>query len=446
MLTLEKKEVQGAAWIVIGYGISQIVRFGSNLILTRVLVPEIFGLMALMHAFIIGLSMFSDIGIGTSIIQNKRGNDSVFLNTAWTMQCIRGVILWLLCLIISWPVSIFYHDDRILWILPIISLTTIIAGLNSTAIFTLNKQLSIGKLTVCELGTQLISTVVMILWALVNPSIWALIVGSLVASVIHMIWSHRLIPNYKNSFSWDREAAQEVLSFGKWVFFATAMTFLSMQADNLILGKIFSLELLGVYIIASTFANIPRQIIGQLSSKLIYPMISAQIHLQRRILRSKIIEKRQLILLLAAPFLAILACFGDLIILTLYDPRYAQGAWMLPILSIGLWPRVLTCTIDPVFLALGKPKYTAYGNLSVFIVLVIGVPLAFYLSGVVFVIALIAAKEVMFYVVVYYGLKKENMKAVGQDLVATLFLLVLFILTIVLREYLGFGNPFGLIP
>ena len=151
----------------------------SNLILTRILVPEIFGLMALMHAFIIGLSMFSDIGVGTSIIQNKRGNDPAFLNTAWTMQFIRGIILWLLCLIISWPVSIFYHDDRILWILPIISLTTIIAGLNSTAIFTLHKQLSVGKLTVCELGTQLISTVVMILWAWVSPSIWALIVGSL---------------------------------------------------------------------------------------------------------------------------------------------------------------------------------------------------------------------------------------------------------------------------
>ena len=389
--------------------------------------------------------MFSDIGVGASIIQNKRGNDPVFLNTAWTMQFIRGIILWLLCLIISWPVSIFYHDDRILWFLPIISLTTIIAGLNSTAIFTLHKQLSVGKLTVCELGTQIISTVVMILWAWVNPSIWALIVGSLAASVIHMIWSHRLISNYKNSFSWDREAAKEVLSFGKWVFFSTAMTFLSMQADNLILGKIFSLELLGIYIIASTFANIPRQIIGQLSSKLIYPMISAQIHLQRSILRSKIIEKRRLILLLVAPFLALLACFGDLIILTLYDPRYAQGAWMLPMLSIGLWPRVLTYTIDPVFLALGKPRYTAYGNLLVFIVLVIGIPLAFYFSGMVFVIALIAAKEVMFYAVVYCGLKKENMIVVGQDIISTLFLLMMIISMIVLREYFGFGNPFGLI-
>lgn len=78
MLTLKKQAIQGIVWIIAGYGISQFVRLSSNLILTRILVPEIFGLMALMHAFVIGLSMFSDIGIGPSIIQNKRGNDQIF--------------------------------------------------------------------------------------------------------------------------------------------------------------------------------------------------------------------------------------------------------------------------------------------------------------------------------------------------------------------------------
>jgi O-antigen/teichoic acid export membrane protein len=279
-----------------------------------------------------------------------------------------------------------------------------------------------------------------------SPSIWALIMGNLVAAVIHMLWSHRLISNYKNNFYLDRVAVKEVLSFGKWVFFSTAMTFLSIQADNLILGKIFSLQLLGVYIIASVFANIPRQIIGQLSSKLIYPIISSQIHLQRTTLRSKILGKRWPILLLVAPLLAGLISFGDLIILNLYDERYSSASWMLPLLAIGLWPRVLSYTIDPVFLALGKPKYTAYGNLLVFIVLVIGVPIAFSLAGIVFVVVLISAKEVMFYMVVYYGLKKENVTALRQDLISTMFLLLLIISTFAARESLGLGSSFDLIP
>lgn len=445
MVPQKKLAIQGVAWIVLGYGISQIIRLGSNLVLTRILVPEMFGLMALMNAFIIGLSMFSDIGVGPSIIQNSRSDDHVFLNTAWTMQFLRGLILWLLCLIISWPLSLFYQDNRILWILPITSLTMLIGGLNSTAIYSLNKKLFIGRLISLEITSQIISTAVMVLWAWVSPSIWALIIGNLVSSVIHMIWSHRLTSNYNNKFYWDRGAAKEVLSFGKWVFFSTAMTFLSVQADNLILGKIFSLELLGVYIIASVFANIPRQILGQLSHKLIYPIISAQLHLDRRSLRSKIIEKRRLVLLLVAPFLTILIAFGDLIILNLYDERYAPGSWMLPILAIGLWPRVLSYTIDPVFLALGEPKYTAYGNLLVFLVMVVGVPITFYFSDIVIVIVLISLKELMSYIVVYYGLCKEKMAAAGQDIISTLFLLVLVVLTLVAREFLGLGCSFGLV-
>jgi O-antigen/teichoic acid export membrane protein len=234
----------------------------------------------------------------------------------------------------------------------------------------------------------------------------------------------------------------EVFSFGKWVFFSTATTFLCAQADNLILGKLFSLDLLGVYIVASVFANIPRQIIGQLSNKLIYPIVSAQIHLQRRALRSKIIKKRRLILFLVAPFLAAFIGFGDLIILTLYDARYATGSWMLPILAMGLWPRILSYTIDPVFLALGEPKYTAYGNLLVFIMLVTSLPLGFYLVGTFFVIILIALKELLYYLVVCYGLKKKELTVVGQDIISTLFLLALVLSTSPVREYFNLGSTF----
>jgi O-antigen/teichoic acid export membrane protein len=259
-----------------------------------------------------------------------------------------------------------------------------------------------------------------------------------------MIWSHRLTSSYHNRFHWDSGAAKEILSFGKWVFVSTALTFLSAQVDNLVLGKIFSLEFLGVYIIASVFANIPRQIIGQLSAKLIYPIISSQIQLQRNALRQKIMTKRRPLLLLVAPFLAVLIGFGDLIILTLYDERYAQGAWILPILAIGLWPRVLSYTIDPVFLALGKPKYTAYGNLAVFIVVALGAPVAFHFSGITAAIVVIASKELFAYIVVYYGLNKEEMEVGRQDIVSTVVLALWIVVIFCARELIVYEYFFDI--
>jgi hypothetical protein len=81
--SLKKKAIRGTAWTLFGYGGSQALRLVSNLILTRLLVPEVFGLMALVQTFQAGLTLFSDIGIAPSIIQNKRGEDPTFLNTAW---------------------------------------------------------------------------------------------------------------------------------------------------------------------------------------------------------------------------------------------------------------------------------------------------------------------------------------------------------------------------
>ncbi|MCZ0901732.1 oligosaccharide flippase family protein, partial [Microcoleus sp. HI-ES] len=115
------------------YGSSQIIRFGSNLILTRLLLPELFGLMGLAYVFIAGINLFTDIGLGPSIIQNKRGEDPQFLNTAWTLQVIRSFFVWICLVIITQPVANFYEDPRLLWLVPIIGINSLIGGFKSTS-------------------------------------------------------------------------------------------------------------------------------------------------------------------------------------------------------------------------------------------------------------------------------------------------------------------------
>ncbi len=78
--------------------------------------------------------MFSDIGIKPSIIRSSRGDDPNFLNTAWTLQVIRECGLWIGCCLIAWPVSRFYDNQELLWLIPTVGLTTIISGFNSTSL------------------------------------------------------------------------------------------------------------------------------------------------------------------------------------------------------------------------------------------------------------------------------------------------------------------------
>lgn len=439
--SIKKQAITGTVWTIFGYGTSQCLRLGSNLILTRLLVPELFGLMALVNVFLIGLNLFSDVGIVPSIIQNERGEDSEFLNTAWTIQVIRGFVLWFGCLVIAFPIAQFYDEPRLQLLLPIVGLNSIFNGFNSTNVAILQRRMEVGKSIRFELGTQIIALVVMVTWAWISPSIWALVGGNLVAGLAEMIWSHYLRRKFSQRFAWDKTAVAEITSFGKWIFISTAMTFLASEIDRLMLGKLFSLEMLSFYIIAFTFADIPEQIVSKLTYQVLYPVIVKSASLPRKILREKMIQPRWLILWGMAITLTLLVSFGDFLIEILYDDRYVQATWILPILALGLWPLILSSTSEKTLLAVGSPNYAAGGNFLKFVYMVIALPLGFYVYGVLGAIIAIAFNDLPFYALVSYGLYCEKLSTLKQDLVASLILLGLLGTVLTFRYTMGFGLP-----
>src|ERR1700716_1779097 len=91
--TLKQRVLSGGAWSLVGYAASFVIRLGSNLFMTRQLLPEMFGVMAIASLVLAGLAMFSDVGLRPSVVQNKRGDGPVFLNTVWVTQILRGVVL-----------------------------------------------------------------------------------------------------------------------------------------------------------------------------------------------------------------------------------------------------------------------------------------------------------------------------------------------------------------
>ena len=98
---LRRRVLNAGGWTFAGYGLSVAIRFGSSLLLTRLLVPEMFGVMAIATVVMIGLAMFSDFGLAQSVVRSERGGEPLFLNTAWAVQILRGILLWLVALVVS---------------------------------------------------------------------------------------------------------------------------------------------------------------------------------------------------------------------------------------------------------------------------------------------------------------------------------------------------------
>jgi O-antigen/teichoic acid export membrane protein len=446
MSSVKQRAVRGAVWTIASYGLSQVLRLGSNLILTRLLVPEMFGLMSLVYVFITALHLFSDLGIGTSVIQNKRGEEPDFLNTAWTLQVCRGVILWFCTLLLAAPIAHLYQQPQFLWLIPVVGLGTVIAGFNSTSVFTLNRNMAFGQLAIFELSGQLIGIVVMIVWAWFSPTIWAIVMGSFASQILQLVWTHYWNSGSPNRLIWNQEIVKEIISFGKWIFVSTALTFFAEQADRLILGKLLTLDVLGVYGVALNLADIPRSITLALSGKVMFPAITKLVDQPREILRAKILKNRQPILIALAVGLTLLVSFGDVAINILYDDRYIQAAWMLPILALGIWPRVLCNTgIESALFAIGKIQYPAFGQLLRFLWTSIGLWMGFSIAGLLGAIIAVALNDLGFYAVISYGLWREGLNCLVQDLQATVLLFGLLAAVLITRYCLGFGLPIDLV-
>jgi O-antigen/teichoic acid export membrane protein len=439
--SVKKRAIRGAVWTIAGYGAGQIIRFASNIVLTRLLVPEFFGLMAVVNTLRIGIELFSDLGIAQSVVNHKRGDEEDFLNTAWTIQIIRGFILWLLCLLMTYPIANFYEDKRLLLLIPIVGATSVFDGFTSTAIHTLHRRMELGKYTVFELGLQIfvISTLIICCW--LSPTIWSLAIGGLAGSIYKMIGSYFLIKGYSNRIAWDKKALVDILSFGKWMFIASGLMFAAEQSDRLILGKLLSFQVLGIYTIAYTLANMPRDVIKNLSYRVIFPAVANQVDIPREILREKIIRLRKLMLLGFAAGLAAFVSIGDLVIKILYDNRYEEATWMMPILCVGVWFSVLFYTTNPVLIAIGKPLYAAQSNLGRFLMIGLGLPIAYHFFGTIGAITVIGFGDFPLYIVNLYGLWKEKLSCTVQDIQTTAAFIGMLALLLIIRYYLGFGFP-----
>jgi O-antigen/teichoic acid export membrane protein len=414
--------MRGAVFTFVKYGGSQMVRLAANLLLTRLLFAETFGLMALISVLLFALEMFSDIGIGPSIVRSERGDDPVFLDTMWTVQVVRGIGMWIVASILAVPFAHFYEQPILAQLVPIAGLNAVIAGLASTKEFTLNRHLYLGRVAVLELASQTAGALAMVLLALAWRSVWALVLGAMLTAAVRTTLSFALLPGHNNRFRWEAEARKELVGFGRWVFLSTMLTFAAQSADRLLFGKLVTMEVLGVYGIGKMMAAAPTEAIGHIAMNVVFPFYSRIVGAGQA-LRPAFARARRPLLVAAGLGLSLLAATGDSIIELLYDPRYEEAGWVLQVLAIGAWFGVLWTTHIAALLALGRSQWMAAANAAKAIGTVALIPVGFMLRGFPGAVAALAVAEVIPLIVSTIAISREELASALGDVPLTALVL-----------------------
>ncbi len=400
--------INSTTWTFGGYVVSQLIRLAGNILLARLIMPDVFGFMALVFTLIQGVEMFSDLGLGPSIIQNKMGEKPEFLRTAWTIQIIRGSFIWLLISLFAYPLSLFYSQPLLLYILPIIGFCNLLQSFNSPMIHVYNRHMNLQKLILFDLITQALSLMILLIAAYFYPTVWALVLGSIAHAVIRVIWSYFYFPGFTPSLEMDPEAKKEIIHFGTGVFFSSILNYFANQLDILSIGYLFSLHTLGIYSISLSLSKAPLEVCRVIGNKIGFPWLSDH-HRNEGIDTHKLFNMRVRLLIPFVILQLFLFYFSETIIKTIYREEYWDASWMLKWLALGNIATLVNFTSSVVWLATGQTKKLA---LLMFLHILLYGPLLYFgyhFGGETGVIIAIALIELFYYPIQSIFLFKEGL-------------------------------------
>jgi O-antigen/teichoic acid export membrane protein len=408
--------MRGGTWTMVGYGASQLLKLASALTLARMLAPQAFGLVALVTVFLSGLEMLSDLGIGMDVVQNSRGDDPVFINTAFVIQAARGVVLWLIATAFAYPFARFYHQPAVILLLIVGSFSVLLRGLTSGSIWGLTRHVELGKYNLLTTGSDFFGFVVSLTWALISPTAWALVVGR-VAGVFALVVASHWIAKHPVTTEWDWKAAKEILAFGSGIVLGTGTYFLSGEAERLVVAKFVTLVELGCFALALSISSAATTGLQQIVSRVFFPMMSISLR-ENRESAVRHYKKARYILCVVSVCLAVGFIIGSKLFVSLVlGPKYLMAGWMLQLLGMRAAIELFTLLSVSMLFALGTSKYGAVGNIYKLIFMAVGLSIAFGHFGFREALWVLTIAPIATYIPFLYGLRRHCKEVVRVELV-----------------------------
>jgi O-antigen/teichoic acid export membrane protein len=405
----------GTVWTLIWWGLKLILKFASNVLLTRLLSPEMFGIAALGNTLINGIGMLSDFGIQQNMVRSGRGDDAYY-RTAWTVQLLRGLALTVLIILMAKPVAMLYQIDGLATFLLIVAASNMAMGLNNIEVMRDFRSASLRKVALLDNAGAVLGIGAMVLWAWISPTYVALAIGAVVTTSVFTVGTYLAYPRRNCRFHLEKNAMDDLVGFGKWVLLSTMLAFATTQMDRLALGKLVSLHVLGLYSLAWMWASMPSQILEQWAHRVFFPLASH--HIRNESVGSPVWTVRRLYVALAALAASVIYAVSDILTSTLYTAEYQGVAPMIRQLAVVFLFYAVEQSYSHVLIAQGRPREKIAGQaLSVAFFALALLPV-FEWSGIEGVVGLLALTAVIRIVWIGYRLFGLRMAELQYDVLA----------------------------
>jgi O-antigen/teichoic acid export membrane protein len=311
-----------------------------------------------------GLNALTTVGLDQSILANKFTDSADFkthLNTVWSGELLRSLILTLLVLSCAYPLAWFYGQPQLRLIIPVLSLSVLIQGFQNIGLVILRKEISFARLFRYELVTNVGGIILTVGLVLVLHNIWGLVFGTVTSAALSVLLSY-VFHSYRPRLAFDKKVFERAMNFGKFALVIAVASYITTMADNVMVGRMLGTSALGNYALAYNVVSVPIGVLVFSLGRVLFPAYaeiaaSRPQHLEQAV--TKVFAVSSLILIVIAVPLFLLS---DEIVQLLFSGRWRTAGSVLRVLALIIPLRGLVLIVSTVFFGLNRPKQVAVGK------------------------------------------------------------------------------------
>lgn len=372
--SLSKKVTKGALWVTAARICARSLNVVSAIILARLLAPEDFGLMAIAMAIVAFSQGTTATGFESALIQ-KQDRPGDFLNTAWTFELTRCLILFSAIFLAAPLLASFFKEPRAMAMLRVVSLSLVFQGLRNIGVVYFRKNLDFKKQFILDTVPVIAYISVAIPLAFFLRNVWALVWGSVTLGMATCLISYVMHP-YRPRLDFSIKRAGNLFNFGKWILGSSILLMIRQQGMTMFVGKFLGMPVLGFYNRASAFSAIIFQQVSSIVWKVGYPAYS-QLQLDPDRFKQAYLKTLQLLTFIGIPMAGGLFVLSEDFVHLFLTDKWLPIVPLMRILCLQAILRFINTPASIAFQAIGIPSIgTKISALGVIILVIIVYPLS----------------------------------------------------------------------
>ncbi len=351
---LSQRTVRGGFWVFLLRIVQQIFGLARLVILARLLAPHDFGLMGIALLTMSTLETFSQTGFQQALIQKGENIDS-YLDAAWTVLVIRGLVLFGILYFAAPFAASFFDVPEAKTVIQVLGLSVLFQGLTNIGVVYFQKELEFSKEFIYQFAGTLVDFTVAILAVLILRNVWALVFGLLAGNAVRCIMSYSVHP-YRPRLSRNLTKVIELFQFGKWILGSSMLLFLITQGDNMFVGKYLGITALGLYQMAYRISNLPATEITHVISSVTFPAYS-KLQNNTPKMKEAYLKVLQIIAFLSFPISGMIFVLAPDFTMIFLGEKWMPMVPAMQVLAVFGLIRALAATTGSLFHGSGNPHF-----------------------------------------------------------------------------------------